>query len=185
MHDSVSSLTNTTQVAPLRLSRSRSTSVASLSGLEAGASRQLRRRGSSIQPSSVGEGSSSRKRQLSPLEEGNAPSKRARTSESNNTQAMETIQEETTTPDELGRDVTREENREGLENLVSYGPFCYPQISCERHPLQQGESSRNDASSPKEGGHATPRPRPLVREYQRSSRQSRQVFFNAMHRDGL
>ena len=105
--------------APLRRSRSRSTSVASLTGVEAGVHRQLRRRSSDVRPSStVGEGSNSRKRGRSPLEDGPIANKRTRTSGPSNTQTMETVQEETTTLGELTKDTTDGNRRE--QGLVSH-----------------------------------------------------------------
>ncbi|KAF9647382.1 hypothetical protein BDM02DRAFT_3129802 [Thelephora ganbajun] len=66
------------QGVSLRHSRSRSTSVASLAGVETGVPRQLHQRGSGVQSSStVVEGSNSQKQRLSPPEEGAVASKRA------------------------------------------------------------------------------------------------------------
>ena len=144
------------RVAPLRRSLTRTASIVSIADVEEGGQQQRRRRGSSTRPSPViAEGSNSRKRERSPLEEGTITNKRVR-GETSNARTTKSVQEETVIP---------EESRRGIPNE-------------EGEPLPNTDLSEEECN-----GRATPGPRPPVREHQRSNRKSRQVVLNVMNWD--
>lgn len=107
---------------PLRRPVSRHTSIASITGSEANGHRQLRRRGSGACASStVGEGSNSRKRGLSPPGEGDIAGKRPRTSESSGVQTRGATQRDTRASRLLGATTVHEKRRQEPEDVVGCG----------------------------------------------------------------